>query len=86
MRRGMALRYFVVVLWMTANPKENLNDYFADGRAIPYGQEEYSMSQREFQKMHQNFFYPIALFDELFNDKFCYFVCAVVHFIFFLIF
>jgi hypothetical protein len=62
---------------MTANPKENLNDYFAEGRAIPYELEEYSMSQREFQKMHQNFFYPIALFDELFSDKFCAFVCAV---------
>jgi hypothetical protein len=80
LKRGMVLRYFVVVLWMTANPQKKLDSYFQNGRVDPYDADEYSMSRKEFQKMHQRFYYPISLFPELFVSKFTYFVCLVTVF------
>ena len=65
---------------MTANPKYYLTDHFRKGtgcRVIPDdedGDGDFSMSEREFQKFHQNFHFPIQLFS-LFNDKFCPLVC-----------
>lgn len=60
---------------MIAQPKSSFTEHFrsadnfSSGRICPDGELEFSMSEKEFQKMHQNFHFPIQLF-HLFNDKF----------------
>lgn len=78
LRRGLVLRFYVAKLWMISHPKKKMDEYFEKGRVTPLGDPEYSMSQKEFQKMHQNFHLPIALFDAIFNEKFCFYVTTIV--------
>jgi len=66
----LVLRFFIIKLFMCANRKSTLIDYFENSRCRPDGSNEYSMSREEFQKMHQRFHFHIQQY-HLFDEKFC---------------
>jgi hypothetical protein len=72
-KRQMVLKFLICKLYMNAQPRAHLRDYFRNransGRVIPDGKMEFSMSERQFQKMHQNFHHPLQLYS-LFNKRF----------------
>jgi hypothetical protein len=78
----MVLRFWIAKLQMIAFPKDTLSEHFAKNRIRPLNDFEYSMSNEQFQQLHQNFQHPIQLFD-LFTTKFSSFVC---YFIFLILF
>jgi hypothetical protein len=69
MKRILVLKFFIVKLYIIGKGGKNLNEYFAKGRRIQCGSEKFSMSEVQFQKLHQYFHLPIQLY-YLFTDKF----------------
>jgi len=70
------LRFFLVKLYMIANKETKLSNYFKGRRVIPDGNAIFSMSEKQFQQMHQFFHFPIQLFD-MFSDTFSPLVCPM---------
>jgi hypothetical protein len=76
LKRGLVLRFWIIKLFVVADPKSCLKEHFESNRITPLDDEEYSMSRDQFQRMHQHFHFPIQLFG-LFNQKFSSFVCLL---------
>jgi hypothetical protein len=76
-KRELVLQFFTVRLYMCANQKSSLDDYFTNDRIIVVINKvtkTFSMSKKEFQRMHQHFRFYIQQYD-LLNKVFESFVC-----------
>lgn len=85
----LVLRFFIVRLYMCADRKATLDEYFVHSKVNPgcsptnphLNSNEFEMSKKQFERMHQHFHFHLEHF-ALFNEKFETFVCDLFYLIY----